>query len=562
MKKVLIWVIPAVALVALIGWRFSVKSSTESSLKGGGAAPGGGRGGAGGGASGGAGRGGGGVQVAVATRGDIATTLQAVGTVISPYKLSVSPKTAGRIEYLNVRVGDKVRKGDVLVRIDPSTAQAAVYQQQAGVAEAQSRLAQAQATQGSTEVGITSTIQQQSAGLVSAQADLNQVQRNYDAQVQSAQAGVDDAKSKLTSAQATVKSAQAGLDNARANARNAQVKYDRTYDLYKKAFIAAQDVDDARTQLDVANGQVNAAEQTLNVAQASVDSANSSLRSASANLSIVKRKGLADIAASKAKVTQARASVNVAQANRSQSPAYQQNIAALRASVNAAQAQLRQAQVNLNDTVLRSTIEGTVTARNADPGVLASPGAAILEVQYLDWLYVSTSVPLESVSQLREGLKATIKLEALPGQTFVGPITNINGAADPVSRQVTILIRLDNKAHKISPGMFGSVNIELGRVQNATLVPQEAINKTEAGATVTLVDKDSVAHVVPVELGPSQNGKVQILEGVHVGDKVVTLTYNAIKDGSKVSLGGPSGGRSGGRQGGRGAGGQGQRQGQ
>ena len=531
MKKFLLWIIPAVALIGLIGWRFAAKSAGDPA-KGG---PGGGamKGRAGGGMTG---RSAGGIETAVATKETLATKIEAVGNVVTPFKISVSPKSSGRIDYLKVRVGDPVEPGQVLVKIDPADLQGAVLQQRAAVAEAKSRLAQAQITEGSNDVGIATGIEQQLAAVQSATADLNQVRRNYDATVAAAQAGVNDATARVNSAQASVKSAQAGVANAQANAANAQVKYDRTYDLYKKGYIAAQDVDDARTQVDVAKGQVETANQAVSVAQSNVRSAQATLSSATANLQIVKRKGQADIAASQAKLSQAQSSLKLAKSNRSQSPAYRQNIAALRASVEAAQAQLAQAESRLNDTTLRSSIRGTVTARNLNEGDLASPGSAVLEVQFLDWLYVSTSIPVEQSAMLHQGQTATIQLDALPGKTFVGPITNINGAADPTSRQVTVLIRIDNREDMIKPGMYGQVAIQTGTIRDAVVIPQEAITKTDEGATVTTIDSDSVAHVVLVKTGASQNGKVQILSGVKAGDQVVTLSYNPIKDGSKVSL--------------------------
>src|SRR5437763_10485093 len=153
------------------------------------------------------------VQVASVQHRVIIQTIQSVGNVESPYKIEISPKTAGRIMYLEVREGDPVTQGEVLLKIDPSDLQGAVVQQQASVAEARSRLAQAQITTNATDVGITSQIQQQVAGLASAQADYNQTLRNYDAQVAQAQAQVDAATQAVQSALAGVNKENATLAN-------------------------------------------------------------------------------------------------------------------------------------------------------------------------------------------------------------------------------------------------------------------------------------------------------------------------------------------------------------
>ena len=483
------------------------------------------------------------VEVTKAVGRTITETLESVANVESPYKVQISPRTSGRINYLEVREGDPVRPGQVLLGIDPAELEGAVSQAQANVAEARSRLAQAKITQGATSVGISSEIKQQQAAVTSAQAELNQVKKNADSQVQAAQAQVSAANS-------GVENAQASLEREQASLKNAETRLKRITDLYEQGFIAAQDVDDARTAADVQRGAVS-------VAQGQVRSAGSQLNVQKQNLSIAQQKGKSDIAASAAKLAQAKAQLEVARANQSQNPAYRENIAALQSSVTAALGQLQQAQSRIADTKVRSPIAGTVTMRNGDQGALANPGTAVLEVQFLDWLYVTSSVPVESSSLIRKGQTAQITLDAFPGRTFSGPITNVNPAADPTSRQFEIQIRVENPRHDIRPGMYGRLNIVTGQTQADVVVPREAVKTDAQGrSSVTVVDAENVAHVREVKLGVQDAKGIQILEGVSAGDRVVTLTYSPVRDEQKVTLGRP-GGQGGGRGQGRTGGGQG-----
>lgn len=528
MKKWLTWGIPAVILIALVVWRFNNRAETNQQTMG----------------QAGQRRGGtAAVELAPATARTITQTLESVANVESPYKVAISPKTSGRINFLEAREGDQVQKGQVLLGIDPVELQAAVGQAQANVAEARSRLAQAKITQGATSVGITSEIRQQQAGVTSAQAELNQVRKNSESSVQAALAQVG-------AGEAAVRNARASLDREQASLRNAQTRYNRVKSLYEQGFIAAQDVDDAKTAMDVQQGAVA-------VAQGQVQSAESQLNVQKQNLSIAQQKGKSDVAASQAKLAQSKASLDVARANRAQNPAYRENIAALQASVDAAMGQLQQAQSRLADTKVRSSISGTVTARNADPGALASPGTAVLEVQFLDWLYITASVPIESSALVRKGQTAEISLEAFPGRTFSGPITNVNPAADPTSRQFEIQIRVENPRHEIRPGMYGRVWIVTSQVQADVVVPREAVHTDAQGrSSVTVVDSENVAHVRDVKVGVQDPKGIQILEGVKSGEKVVTLSYSPVRDGQKVSLGKPAGESRGGRgQGGQSGGG-------
>ena len=85
---------------------------------------------------------------------DIVKNFNATGTVESPQNVKIASKVSGRIDYLELREGDKVKRGQVLVRIDPRQIEAEVHRQKAALAEAQYRLAQAKINQNSTNVGV------------------------------------------------------------------------------------------------------------------------------------------------------------------------------------------------------------------------------------------------------------------------------------------------------------------------------------------------------------------------------------------------------------------------
>ena len=477
------------------------------------------------------------VSVASATVSDIVQTYDAVGSVESPNNVKLAARITGRIDFLQAREGARVTQGEVLARIDPSEVAATVAQQQANVAEAQGRLAQAQLTTTSTNVGVATQIAQQQATQASAQADYNQQRENYASQVAAANSAVTAAQGSVTNVRSAIRNAEATVRSAQANLNNAQVRLNRTLDLYKQGFIAAQDVDDARTQVSVQQGAVDVARGQVAGAQAQLGSAQAQLQSAQEQASIVSVKGKSDIEAARQKVLQAQAAVKLAVANKSQTPAYLANLRALQAAVNAAQGQLRNAQAQLENTVLRSPINGFVTQRTADPGSTVTAGTPILTVQSLQQVYVTTSIPEEISRGVRYGQTATTVLDAQPGKTYVGKITQVNPAADPQSRQFTVRLTLDNPTGQIKPGMFAHVTFITQRTPNALQIPREAIKndpKTKA-QIVTVVDADGVAHTRPVKTGISSGANTQILEGLKPGEDVVTLSLSPVKDGQKVA---------------------------
>jgi HlyD family secretion protein len=411
----------------------------------------------------------------------------------------------------------------VIVRIDPTEVEAEVQQSRAALAEAQYRLAQAQLTENPTNVSINSQIRQQTAGVASASADYDQVQQNLESQVAAANENVIDATGKVDGATAALTSAKANLENARA-------KYNRTVELYKQGYVAAQEVDDSKTTVSVQEAAVEQAAAQLSSAQALK-------RAAEKQASIVKTKGRADIAASQAKLQQARASLESANANTAQGPAYQQSISALRSVVAAAQASLQSARARRADTVLISPLDGFVTGRYLDPGAIATPGQAIIAVQFMKQVWVSVSAPEELSTKIHIGQPATIRTDAIPGRTFTGNVIQVNPSADPQSRQFVVRVIMSNTEGLFKPGTFARVSIETDRVSGITAVPREAVKSDRTGDYVMVVDADNKAERRPVTTGTEDTDYVAITDGLAPGERVVTMSAMPLREGQAVGTG-------------------------
>lgn len=523
MKRLLAILIPIVALGSLIGWRMitkrqETKAQTDQRAARSKAAPV--------------------VSVKAAELRDIVQTYVGVGTVESPFNVKIATKITGRIDYLQLREGDRVSVGQVMARIDPAEIQADVSQKQAAFAEAQSRLAQAQLTQNPTNVSVATQIRQQAAGLTSAQADYNQASQNYASQLAAAEAAVTDARGRVNNANASIGNANAAIRSAQANLDNAQAKFRRIQQLYSEGFIAAQDVDDARTTVSVQQGALDVANGQLDSAKSVKDSAVAQRESARKQADIVATKGKADIEAARARVHQAEAALDFAKSNVAQRPAYQQNLAALRSAASAAEGALHNSQAQLKETTILSPINGFVTSRLMDPGSVATPGQPILAVQMLSQVWVTVPVPEEVSRKIVMGQPIPFTFDGLPGRTFVGKVTQLNPSADAMSRQFAVRALLDNPGNLIKPGMFARAAIEIDRVRAAVVVPLEAVVPGKDGLTVVTVGDDAVAHRRIVKTGASDSAGIAILEGVQAGERVVTLSTSPVKDGVKVRVGG------------------------
>lgn len=517
MKRWVCILLPVLILGSLIGWRFVQKRSDEAAM---------------GQQRGARMKGPASVALAPVQIRDIISTFECMGSAEAPIGVKIAPKITGRIMTLDLHEGDRVKKGQVLVRIDSSDVEAAVQQQMAAVAEAQYRLAQAQIAQNPTDVGINSQIIQQKSNVASAKADYNQVKTSYAAQIAATNANITDASSKIENAKATLRSAQANLDNA-------QTKHDRIVSLYKKGFIAAQDVDDAKAVVAVQKSQVE-------IAQGQINSATAQREALQQQLNIVKAKEKSDIAASKAKLAQATASLEYAQANTSQKSAYRQSIAALKASVAAAQASLRSAEAKRNDTVLVCPLDGYVTGRYSDPGAIASPSQPVLEVQFVKQIWVTLPVPEEVCAKIHIGQPAKLVFDTFPGRTFSASIVQINPSANVQNRQFTVRAILSNSDNLLKPGMFAHASIETDRIRNAVVVPREAVQRDREGTFMMTVGPDRKAKRIPVTPQAEDDKFVSIGDALRPGQKVIVMSAMPVKDGQTVMSGRRNGPKRGG----------------
>lgn len=559
MKKWIYIGVPLLLLMGLIFWRFQMKA--QDAAQGGAGGTGGGMsaggsgargGGSSGGSSGGGQRGGGGpggmsrtptVQVAVAGPAEIDSMLDTVGSVESPNKAQIAPKSTGRIDSIEVREGDRVQAGTVLVRLNSSDVDAQIAQRQSEVASARARLAQAKIGENPNSVSLQGQFEQQRAAVTSAEIELRQATTNQDALVTSARNDVTAAESRLRTADSQVSSAVAALERDQASLANAEAKWNRAKALLEKGYISLQSAEDTRTAMEVAKGTVKVSENAVAAAKQNLVSAQALLNSAKEQLGVIRRKTQTDIANANTKLVQAKSNLRTAGANKSQTGAYKEQISALQASVRASEAQLRQAYVDKAETVLRSPIAGIVTERRADIGSLASPGSPVLVVQSLAQVFIRASFPVESVGKVFVGQAADITIDALPGKTFHGLVRNVNGAADPVNRQIILLIKLDNEGGVLRPGMFGHVKIVTGAVRAKIVVPREAIRLSKEGASVAVIGDDMKASIKPVKTGVQNDKMVEILEGIEPGEKVVILSVDPVREGQTVQFPKAGGGK-------------------
>jgi len=273
------------------------------------------------------------------------------------------------------------------------------------------------------------------AKVVQAEANLDTAR----AEVKNTLANVHNVRASIATARADMVSRHAQLEKARVAIVDAKRILERQQALFARALLPRNDVETAQTAYDLAVAQRNAA-------QADRDSAEAKLHAARAQL-----------VAAEAQVEKARA------------------------QVHQAQAALAQAQVDLDRTLIRSPVTGTVISRSVDVGqtVAASLQAPTLFTiaQDLTKMQVDTNVSEADVGQVVVGQQATFTVDAYPGQIMRGTVREIRSAPIIVQNVVhyNAVVAVDNPDLKLQPGMTATVSILVAQRENVLKIPKPAL---------------------------------------------------------------------------------------
>jgi HlyD family secretion protein len=541
-----------------------------------------------------------------AERGEVKKTVSATGTLQAWSTVDIKSKAGGRINELLVEVGDHVKKGQIIARIDPADSLLSVQQSQADVDSGNAKIAQANETYQlqikQSEVAIETARAQLAASMANrnaAQARLKTAQNAARVQpaltsatVRQSEANYNAAvkqRQQLDATQAQDQAtAQANYDDAKANLDNLNTSRDRQDVLVEKGFVAQQTLDQAIANAKSAQAQVNAAKKkldTLGAAQqaaraaqdAQVAQAKAALDNARTQPDIVSKSNAqaeaqAALAQAEAQVQQQQATLNQAIANRANNQIKQRDIETAKAALARSTASLINTKETLDQTVVRAPSDGVVLKKYVEQGTiitsglsLSSDGTSIVQLADVNKMYVDVSVDETDIASVDDGQTVDVTIEAYPGVPFSGKVARIDPQATVESNVTTIPVRveIDNSSatfRLLKPAMNATCEFIVDEKKDVITLPTEAVREDDNGKYVETAtggqpapptpgmpaDPDTKIGIkknhVPVEVGIEGNDGIEILSGVKEGDQVITQTIEPTTTATTSKSASPFGG--------------------
>jgi membrane fusion protein, multidrug efflux system len=189
--------------------------------------------------------------------------------------------------------------------------------------------------------------------------------------------------------------------------------------------------------------------------------------------------------------------------------------------------------------VITSPIDGVVEEINQKMGELASPGAQLMQIVNIDELYVSVQLSEAYLSVIKKGDIVDITFPSYPGMVYREPVYRTGNVINPKNRTFIVQVRISNKKEMLKPHMLANIRINDYNAESAIVLPSIIIKEDMTGPFIFIIGNENgnkIATKKYVKTGKSFKDKTEVVEGINVGDIIITDGYNNISKGSVVNV--------------------------
>lgn len=452
MKKAVPWILVVVAIAVLVGgffWlRYQRNQSQAQNV----------------------------LRSAQVLRGDLETTVAASGNVAANHKADLRFNGVGTVAEVLVEVGDRVKAGAPLARLDTADLERAVEQSQIALEQAQINLDQIKKPATAEDLKVArAALQQASQALAVARANQASVQTSTAESIRKATETRDNARNRYTDLQT-----QYGVGQS-----IPQAWLDTAYKTYTEA----------QTQLDIAQGNADVQKEQAD---------NQWLQANSAYLQAKENLRRLEEGTQPEQIRQAELQVKQAELN------------------------LKQAQERLAQATLTAPFDGVVGAVNLQAGVQAPSALPAITLVDDSIFFVNVTVDETDIGKVRPGLKVKVTLDAYPQTELAGTVETLAPTANNTGGVIAypVKVRLaPTEQVAVRDGMTASILIEVGKTTGVLLVPNWAVRTDQTtGETYTYRLAGATPERVSITIGARNETYTEITSSLAEGDTVVLIS--------------------------------------
>lgn len=213
------------------------------------------------------------------------------------------------------------------------------------------------------------------------------------------------------------------------------------------------------------------------------------------------------------------------------------------AQVMLAQAQLEQARAALEvarkhvrDTIIYAPVSGEIQRKLVNKGSYVEAPTHVFTIVDNTRLELESPVASADIAPIEAGQRVTFMVNSYPNATFEGRVLEMNPAVDEQTRSAKVRIQVTNPGGKLKAGMFAQGEILTGEAANAVMIPAAALYRDDRSARTAsvFVLEGGKACRRAVRVGPEQESKIQVIEGLRPGERLIAEQSIEISEGVRV----------------------------
>lgn len=375
--------------------------------------------------------------------------------------VSISPEVSGVVRRVHVDEGSPIRKGLILVEIDPSDYQAQLAQAEAAREGVRTQLFEAQRDLDLQTLRQTSEVARAKALVEAKKSKLSEAETDLALER-------ERSKNAILEAEASYKGAVSRLKEMESGVKAAESDLNRAKQLYAEGIIATERRDQAQVAYDQAAARFVSAREGVEQARARHASAIASEKM----VELQSRR----VTTLHAEIQEVEALYQLVLANAGVEDLKRERIKLLEANLKEEEAKVAAAQLQLDNTVIRSPINGVVSRKRVELGEMVQRGQPILVVNDPDDVWVQTNVKETYIRDVHVGSPVDVWVDAYPNRLFRGTVESIGAAAisefalfpptgnfTKVEQRIPVRVNVESAEGLLKPGMMVVVGIEIPR---------------------------------------------------------------------------------------------------